>query len=357
MPDATIIGAGPAGSIAALILSRAAWDITLIEQHRFPRDKVCGECLSALGIEVLKRLRIDHVLKQLDPSELRRSVLVSADGREAVMRLPHPMWGVSRAAMDAAVLGEALAAGARVLQPARCQRIETVPTRLTVRDLVTNRSQALSPSVLIVADGKGTTGRPRPTGDLGIKAHFTGVADDRHAISLFTLDGHYVGLAPIEGGRWNLAMSVPAAKVRRFGGDIQTLYEAILNENAGLRRRMRNARRTGDWLASPLPRFAVRARWPAGVIPVGNAAAALEPIGGEGMGLAMRSAEIVAEELLATSGNYDAAKLRGRMKALWDVRRLTCRAGAILLSRPRIAGVMTRIARPLAPVALRLVGK
>src|SRR5204863_4873107 len=97
--------------------------------------------------------------------------------------------------------------------------------------------------------------------------------------------------------------------------------------------------------------------WPEGVIPIGNAAAALEPIGGEGMGLAMRSAEIVAEELLNTAGDYDAARLRRRMKALWEVRRFTCRAGGMMLSSPRVAKLMTRVARPLGSVALRLVGK
>jgi len=55
MRTATVIGAGPAGSTAAMLLARAGWSVTLVEQHRFPRDKVCGECLSALGIDVLTR--------------------------------------------------------------------------------------------------------------------------------------------------------------------------------------------------------------------------------------------------------------------------------------------------------------
>jgi 2-polyprenyl-6-methoxyphenol hydroxylase-like FAD-dependent oxidoreductase len=358
MPDATIIGAGPAGSIAALMLARGGWDVTLIEQHRFPRDKVCGECLSALGIEVLVRARLHDSLKGLEPAELRRSVLVSPDGREAAMNLPRPMWGLSRRAMDDALLREAAAAGARVIQPARCERIELNPPRLLLRDLVSNRSRTLSPAMVIIADGKGMISPDRrPTGDLGVKAHFSGVTSDPHVIALFTLKGHYVGLAPIENGRWNLAMSVPAARVKGVGGDLEKLFVSILDENRGLRWRMRDAHRVGDWLASPLPRFAVERRWPAGIIPIGNAAAALEPIGGEGMGLAMRSAEIVANELLATGGDYDAERLRCAMKTLWDMRRFTCRAGGMMLSRPPVAKLMTRVARPLAPLALRLVGK
>ena len=63
------------------------------------------------------------------------------------------------------------------------------------------------------------------------------------------------------------------------------------------------------------------------------------------------------EELLAAGDNYDAARVLRRMKRLWDVRRVTCRAGGMILSRPRVAKAVTRVAAPFAPLALRLVGK
>jgi 2-polyprenyl-6-methoxyphenol hydroxylase-like FAD-dependent oxidoreductase len=363
MTDATIIGGGPAGSVAALILARGGWDITLIEQHRFPRDKVCGECLSALGIDVLRRAGLLETLRELRPIELRQTVLVAADGTEATLRLPRAMWGVSRSALDTALLRAAAAAGARVMQPARCERIESTRLQITVRDLVSNQVSNLRPQLLMLADGKGLLDpHPLPTGDLGVKAHFTGVDEDcRDAIFLFALDGHYVGLAPIEGGRWNLAMSVPAAKLKPFGGDLEGLFGQILEENVGLRRRLRRAARFGPWLASALPRFAVRRRWPQGVIPIGNAAAALEPIGGEGMGLAMRSAEIVAAELIAHGEDYCTARLRRRMSVLWAMRRTAARAAAVCLSRPgpsrAIVGILGRTGELAAAPTLLSLGK
>src|SRR5690349_20777821 len=104
MCDVAIIGAGPAGSVAAVVLARGGWNVTLIEQHRFPRDKVCGECISALGIETLDRLRLLPALRALDPVELRRASLVAQDGTQASSALPRPMWGLSRRALDAALL-------------------------------------------------------------------------------------------------------------------------------------------------------------------------------------------------------------------------------------------------------------
>jgi 2-polyprenyl-6-methoxyphenol hydroxylase-like FAD-dependent oxidoreductase len=356
---ATIIGAGPAGSLAALLLARGGWTVTLIEQHRFPRDKVCGECLSALGIEVLERSGLIDLLRQHHPVLLHRAVFASADGREMTVALPRPMWGLSRRVLDQTLLDAAIAAGAHVMQPARCERVELDPVRITVRGLEDNALTELQSSVLLLADGKGAFALEKPalTGDLGVKAHYRDVEDAADNISLFGLDGHYIGLAPIEGGLWNLAMSVPAAKVKEFDGDMDRLLEQVMRENDGLRLRFRAAKRVGEVLTSSLPRFGVARSWPRGIIPIGNAAAALEPIGGEGMGLALSSAEIVATELLERGCDYDGGKLRARMRKLWDRRRAACRAGGMLLSRPRIAKLVTRIGRPLGPMALKAVGK
>src|SRR4051812_26466103 len=97
MPDALIIGAGPAGCIASLLLARGGWDVTLIEQHRFPRDKVCGECLSALGADVLDRLGLADSFQRLAPVRLNRSMIHSQRGRTLEIELPQAMWGISRA--------------------------------------------------------------------------------------------------------------------------------------------------------------------------------------------------------------------------------------------------------------------
>src|SRR5258706_4001952 len=292
MPDVTIIGAGPAGSTAAYALATRGWDVTLIEQSRFPRDKVCGESLSALGLEVLTRLNLIDRLRSLEPTVLRSTILHSADDRHLTCPLPRPMWGLSRRAMDATLLDAARDAGVRILQPARCESLDPV----RVRDLQDNRVETLQPTWVILADGKGALlpHRPRATSDFGIKAHFASVSGQRDAVELFGVRGHYVGLAPIEGGLSNIAFSVPAKKLEHYRGDLDALWAQLLTENAALADRFARAKRIGDWLASPLPRFPVSRRWPACVIPLGNSAAALEPIGGVGIGLGVGSSEPAA---------------------------------------------------------------
>jgi flavin-dependent dehydrogenase len=254
------------------------------------------------------------------------------------------MWGISRTALDALLLRAAARAGATVLQPARCEKLEPgeLPS-VSIRDLASNTVSPLTADWILVADGKSAllnVRAPPPTDDLGIKTHFENVAGPRDAIELFGLTRCYGGLAPIEGGRWNCALSVPAARVRQHAGDLASLFAELQAENPALRRRLARATRVGAWLASPLPRFAVRARWPRGVIPVGNAAAAIEPIGGEGMGLAMRSAELAAASLLTGKCPPDGEerlRLEKDYRRLWGRRRTACRAAGLLASRRKVA--------------------
>jgi flavin-dependent dehydrogenase len=367
MPDVTIIGAGPAGSTAALLLARRGWDVTLLEQHRFPREKVCGECLSALGIEVLDRMGLGDRLRALSPVNLIKAILHAGNCDSATAPLPRPMLGISRAVFDEFLLDEARRAGARILQPFRCEGLDSTEpgVRLRVRDLQRNTVESHEPAHVIVADGKSALPGPAPdhTGDFGIKSHWMGISGPRDAIELFGCRGCYGGLAPIEGGRWNAAFSVPASRLRAHGGNIEALFGELVSENTGLARRLDGARRVGDWLAAPLPRFAVRATWPTGVLPVGNAAAAIEPIGGEGMGLALRSAELAAHFLITSDGSDTQAqrsRLRREYRSLWRVRGAACRVGARVVSSSMTAAISTEILNAdgrSGNVAMKLMGK
>lgn len=361
MPDAMIIGAGPAGSLAAITLARGGWDVTLVEQHSFPRDKVCGECLSALGLSVLHRAGLTDRLLGAHPVPLTHTNLYSPTGSSVRIKLGQTMWGLSRSSLDTHLLEEATNAGVKVMQPARCESLAAgQPPTVVLRDLRTNERQTYQPGIVLLADGKGALLpiRPIATTDFGVKAHFADVAAPPNTIELFSVDGHYGGVAPIENQRWNAAFSVPLARLQNTAGNLDLLFDQMLNENTELRRQFKSACRVSRWLTAPLPRFAVEEAWPPGVIPLGNAAAALEPIGGEGMGLALRSAELAANALLTRSLSVSA--LRASYRALWRIRRRACRAAARILSSPRFAVPTVEFLssnESLAEFALNLIGK
>ncbi len=360
MPTAAIIGAGPAGSTAAIFLARAGWNVSLIEQHHFPRDKVCGECLSALGIGVLRRLNVHDQIRSHDPVELTHASLHANSGERVQIALNAPMWGISRRRLDAVLLDAARHAGTQVFQPARCESI--AHGVLSVRELSTNRPKTLHPDHVLLADGKGALlpQRAKPTTDFGVKAHFTNVSLPKNAIALFGFRNHYGGVAPIEDARWDLAFSAPAALLSEHSGDLDRLFAAILRQNVDVARAFASSRRISDWLTSPLPRFRVAEKWPLRTIPLGNAAAALEPIGGEGIGLAMRSSELAAESLIADPSSAQRPALRRQFKELWQIRSPACRVAARMLSSPSLAGPTVQLLarnKTLTRWALQLMGK
>lgn len=354
VPSVIIVGAGPSGAISAILLARAGWRVTLIEQHRFPRDKVCGECLSATGIDVLRRAGLDVLVRSFGAIPLHFTHLHAADGASATVALPRPMWGISRHVLDQLLLIEAGRCGADVRQPARCESLtdDAGSPVVRVRDLLTNAVEEARPDWVIVADGKSALlgpSIPVPTKDFGLKVHFKDVAGPDDAIELFGSMGTYGGLAPIENNRWNAAFSVPAPLLRTHAGDLEMVWERLVGENKTLRKRLADATRVSPFLASPLPRFAVRRGWPSRVVPVGNAAAALEPIGGEGMGLALRSAELAAEQLIRTVDSgataFDPTELQSQYHHLWRTRRAACRAAAKVVSSGIFSGMAMEFLR------------
>lgn len=378
MPDVIVIGAGPAGSAASLLLARGGIAVTLVEQHRFPRQKVCGECVSALGLDVLGRLGALDSFRPLPPAVLTHAAVHTVCGKSVRVKLPRPMWGISRAVFDTRLLELARAAGAVIRQPARCEGLEAGPA-VRLRDPRTNRVEVIRAERVLLADGKGALMPQgvRSTGDFGIKAHFESVDGPRDTIELFGCRGLYGGLAAVEGGRWNAGFSVPAERLLRCRGDLAALFDEIARENPVLWRRVRGAKLAGEWIAAPLPRFGVKDAWPAGVTPIGNAAAAIEPIGGEGMGLALRSAELAVESLIGgldrepvlleressvggpTVWQLNGKDLRRVFRSLWRRRRSACRAGAIVTSRPHLARMLVpMLTNPIiSDSTLRLIGK
>jgi flavin-dependent dehydrogenase len=195
-----------------------------------------------------------------------------------------------------------------------------------------------------------------------LKAHFANINAPPDAIMLLGARGHYVGVARVTEDRWNVALSVPQERLRACDGDGDRLLEIMMAESSALAAALNGSRRVTEWLAAPLPRFGVAKRWPRRVIPIGNAAAALEPIGGEGMGLAMRSAELATEALLEAERKrveVNVAQLRRNYVNLWNARRLACRVSALAVSNPALAHAVLPLAEsgPLARLAMSWMGK
>jgi hypothetical protein len=127
--DALIIGGGPAGASAALLLARAGWTVALVEKKIFPRVKVCGEFISATSLPLIQELGVlDYYLEHAGPAIQRlawftENKIVTADMPIANNALS--AWGraLGRDLLDTCLLKEAQSAGAKIWQPWRAQEL------------------------------------------------------------------------------------------------------------------------------------------------------------------------------------------------------------------------------------------
>lgn len=108
--DVLIIGAGPAGSVAATLLARDGLNVRLVDKKPFPRRKVCGACLSGYAVSGVVAAGLERVLSDYGAVPLE-SFRLAATARSATVPL-HAGYVLSRLALDAALAQAAVSAGA-----------------------------------------------------------------------------------------------------------------------------------------------------------------------------------------------------------------------------------------------------
>ncbi|MEO8527100.1 MAG: geranylgeranyl reductase family protein [Caldimonas sp.] len=112
--EVLVVGAGPAGSAAAQLLARAGRDVVLIDQHPFPRDKVCGDGLIPDALHALDRL---GVLAQVMGEARASTALACVAPRGGRVEVPGTLAVLPRKRLDEIVCNAAAAAGARMFAP------------------------------------------------------------------------------------------------------------------------------------------------------------------------------------------------------------------------------------------------
>lgn len=143
--DVVVVGAGPAGSAAALaaLRTRPGASVLLLDRADFPRDKSCGDGIAPQALDELARLGAADVLADRVPvSRLR---LQAPDGTVVASRLERPDHVVPRTVLDARLVQAAVARGA-VLQRRTVRRVEVRPDRVVLDGEVAGR-------VVVAADG------------------------------------------------------------------------------------------------------------------------------------------------------------------------------------------------------------
>ncbi|MEO5659205.1 MAG: FAD-dependent monooxygenase [Polaromonas sp.] len=319
--DALIVGAGPAGSTAAILLARAGWSVALVEKQRFPRRKVCGECVAASNLPMLDALGIGADFVASAGPDLRRVALMQGE-RTIVTDLPpadHPRhaWGraLGRETLDALLLAQARADGAAVLQPWSVQSLgaDVGNHRCEMRAMGSVKTATLHAAVLIAAHGSWEHLPPsraaqrldRRAGDLfAFKANFRGGALAEGLLPILSFDGGYGGMVVVDRGVTTLACCIRQDRLQACrraapGGSAGEAVEACLKrECRGVAEALDSAQREGAWLASGPIDPGIRLAPGDTLFRIGNAAGEAHPIIGEGISMAMQSAWLLCAQLL-----------------------------------------------------------
>lgn len=317
--DVLVIGAGPAGAVAATLLARAGARVALVDRARFPRSKLCGDTLNPGALSELRH----HDLAPPEDMALRIHGMVVTGGttrlgeqdRNArvtriVGRYPNGLYGLalSRRHLDSWLVEQAIAAGARFESPLAVTTAIVRETRLGLtvvgaRVHADRGERELRARVTIAADGR----RSRIAMALGLLRH--SLRPRRWAIGAYfdraqpasTGEMHvrangYIGLAPLPGGGVN-ACVVSADVMRSLRNPTAFLVDA-LRADPGLRDRVADAQ-----IASPvgvLGPLAVESTGVAhaGLLTAGDAAGFIDPITGDGLRFAIHGGALAADAAL-----------------------------------------------------------
>jgi geranylgeranyl reductase family protein len=334
--DVVVVGAGPAGAAATITAIERGLSVVCVDKAHFPRDKTCGDGLTANALRLLEQLGVTSSdLGAAEPKFVRETMLVSPSGRRA--RLPLPTDGthaavVPRRSLDAALVGVARGRGADIREG---WAIEGVRNDADVVHLTFAGGATLDARFVVAADGHWSSVRralePDTPRDLGewhaVRQYFDRVDDERLWV-IFERDllPGYAWVFPLPGGRANVGYGVLRSD-GRSGRALKDLWPELLARPVMRGVLGPNARPAEAMRAWPIPTRYDPTRLTHGrVLFAGDAAGVVDPMTGEGIAQAIETG-MLAADAIATGADY---------------RRLVHRAIGRDL---RFAGVLQRILR------------
>jgi geranylgeranyl reductase family protein len=340
--DVLVVGAGPAGTAAAITAHRLGLSVACIDRAHFPRDKTCGDGLTAGALRALEALGVP-VPELASAQPVDTAVVRGPAGRSVTLPLPtdgHHAVVARRADLDAALVARARAEGIPVLEGHAVTGVEVRHDEVRI----CHDTQVTRARFVVAADGHNSAVRrlvnPDHPVDLGtwhaFRQYFGGV-EDRRLWVLFEPDllPGYAWVFPLPGGRANVGFGV-LRDASTSGRALAARWRDLLNRpsvRAVLGPRAEPVDRARAW---PIPTgFGARRATAGRVLFAGDAAGAVDPMTGEGIAQALESG-ILAGRAIAGGGPVAAVGARYRAaldRALGRDLRLAARLQRVLRTR------------------------
>jgi geranylgeranyl reductase family protein len=317
--DVIIVGAGPAGSAAAYHLARAGRRVLLMDQHDFPREKVCGDCVTPRGMREIDRMGAGNEVRDAG-HVISGCTIHSSRGGSAITAFPevdgYPVDGVvvERRILDEILKERAVAAGAEFLPRARVHGVLTHLDRVSGVTYTGPGGEAIAHArIVIAADGSHSRLAKRVFGldrrdvravGVAFRVYYEGVDDLDAHMEIYGDDSILPGVGwmfPMGSGRANVGVGIYVSDFKHRGLDTHHLLASLTEGSPLARAKLAGARPSGPVRGAKLlmggyPRRVVKP----GMLLAGDAAGLVNPLTGEGMMFALESGREAARAAAAS---------------------------------------------------------
>jgi flavin-dependent dehydrogenase len=322
--DAVVVGGGPAGSAAAIVLASAGRSVLVLEKDRFPRAKVCGEFLAGDALLSLEHIGARDAVEAAAPERIEKGSVHLSNGTAVAFRLPTPAIGISRWTLDALLSARAREAGAQVRFAARVESVSAVsPAEFAVRcgnEEIRARAVVGAWGRWDALDRALARGFLRRRRFFGWSRDFAGATEGlAGSVRLYLFPGGYCGLSRVEGGQVNLAGVLSERARRAIGGDWEDVTAFARHTNRALEADLHPMQPGPRGSLGTVPVvFVSKPPVENGMLMAGDAAGVIDPFSGQGQAAALASGILAAESALPyLEGRVSEADYRESYRRAW----------------------------------------
>ncbi len=283
--DFAIAGAGPAGCAAALRAARLGKCVLLLERGRYPRQKVCGEFISAQGVALLQDLHPELTGRLLQAAPRIAKGRLFLDGRTIEIPIEPAAASVTRFALDAAMWQACVEAGVDCRQQAAAEQVDgNGPFEIRASGGTFTARSVLN------AAGRWSNLQgiaPNPVDRwIGLKQHFREAAPVT-SVDLYFFPGGYCGVQPVGVATVNACAMVRA--------DVAHTLQDVFRLHPELGRRSRSWQPASELVSTSPLIFSTPRPVRDHTLYAGDAAGFIDPFLGDGMSLAFSSGVLAAD--------------------------------------------------------------
>src|SRR6266576_3555163 len=306
--DVAIVGGGPAGSTCAAFCAAAGLRTLVLEREKFPREKVCGDCINPAGWPVLQRLELEEEIRNCPHASLDAVEFIAIGGQKLRIDLPrgdNSEIAIKRSLFDHLLLDRARTLGAEIREEATLIALDRTAAKNWKIDIV---RETFAARVVVGADGRNSTVArlrnllPRPERErVALQAHIPLPRDFGNRIVLQFLPEGYSGQAPVNDRELNLCLVGTPPTISSLRTWAEQEFKLPANQ----------AWRT----ITPLTRAPISVAHE-NLFFIGDAARVVEPFTGEGINYAVRSGELAADAIVRIIRGEDRQSvMRGFVRA------------------------------------------